>query len=341
MLDGNVDIDDFRSIFAGKFRRYHGESWFNRLTDIKTLLLNVRDFLYLLIGTAQSLLIVRRIDPDVIFLKGGFVGVPIGLSGAFWGKKMVTHDSDAASGLANRLISRWVMYHATAMSAQYYKYPGEAVKHVGVLVGSDYKYVSSKLSHAYRQELDIPTDAKVLMITGGSHGAAAINQEIARFAMTYLKKDDKLHMIHIAGKGKTGVYEDISHPRLQIHELVSDMFKYSGAADVIVTRAGANTLAEFGVQAKSCVVVPNPLLTGGHQLINAEYLAANEAAIIVDENTFGEEQGSVLWSEIDTLLYKDQKLAKKLADNFHTITIKDAAKQIAKLLINISNGDVD
>jgi UDP-N-acetylglucosamine--N-acetylmuramyl-(pentapeptide) pyrophosphoryl-undecaprenol N-acetylglucosamine transferase len=72
--------------------------------------------------------------------------------------------------------------------------------------------------------------------------------------------------------------------------------RYSGAADLIVTRAGASSLAEFGAQGKACLVVPNPYLAEGHQTKNAEDLASNNAAVVVQEDKLKDfvqpEQGS-------------------------------------------------
>jgi UDP-N-acetylglucosamine--N-acetylmuramyl-(pentapeptide) pyrophosphoryl-undecaprenol N-acetylglucosamine transferase len=138
---GNPDIDEIRAVYAGKFRRYHGESWLQRLFDFKTNLFNLRDLFYFAIGTLQALIVIKRLKPDVVFLKGGFVGVPIGLATAFWRVPFVTHDSDALPGLANRLVARWARYHATGMPAEYYPYPRKSVRHVGVLVSDRHKHV--------------------------------------------------------------------------------------------------------------------------------------------------------------------------------------------------------
>src|SRR5438046_1939033 len=74
-------IDEVRTIWAGKFRRYHGEGW-KQLLDVATLLRNLRDFFYVIIGFWQSRHLLKELQPAVIFIKGGFVGVPVGLAAA-------------------------------------------------------------------------------------------------------------------------------------------------------------------------------------------------------------------------------------------------------------------
>ncbi|MFO0920282.1 MAG: UDP-N-acetylglucosamine--N-acetylmuramyl-(pentapeptide) pyrophosphoryl-undecaprenol N-acetylglucosamine transferase [Candidatus Saccharimonadales bacterium] len=332
MLDSNEDIDEYRSVFAGKIRRYHGESWITRILDLKTNLLNLRDVLFTIIGMFQAVFMIKDLNPDVIFLKGGFVGVPIGLAGALWRKRLVTHDSDAIPGLANRVVSRWVGTHAVAMDPETYSYPKDKTTKVGVLVGPNYQFVGRDLKRAYREELGLALDSQVLMITGGSNGSAKINKEIADYCEEFLNKLPNLVIVHQTGRGKLGVYGGYSHQRLRTFGLLKDMYKWSGAADLIVTRAGANTIAEFGVQSKTCIVVPNPLLTGGHQLKNADVLQKNNAAIVVDELSFGQ-RPSVLWQNIEELLEKSHEKSNQLSKNLHALTTKDAAHRLAKLLL--------
>src|SRR5689334_19136294 len=116
----NPKIDQVHSVRAGKFRRYHGEG-IKQLLDLKTMFKNVRDFFYFLAGIWQSYWLLKRLKPDGIFIKGGFVGVPVGLSAAMQKIPYITHDSDALPGLANRLISRWASAHAVGLPKDVYK----------------------------------------------------------------------------------------------------------------------------------------------------------------------------------------------------------------------------
>ena len=332
LLDGNKDIDEVQTIFAGKFRRYYGESWVRRLFAVRTNLLNIRDLFYFGIGFLQSIWLVKRIDPDVVFLKGGFVGVPVGLSSALWHKPYVTHDSEALPGLANRIVSRWANYHATGMPAEFYSYPKDKTVHVGVLVGEAYIPVTPQLQAQYRQQLDIPVDGEVLLITGGSLGASAINEAIRHIIPHILEQDPKLYVVHQVGKGKQGIYTGFSHDRLRPLEFLQPMYAYTGASDVVVSRAGANTIAELGVQGKAVIVVPNPKLTGGHQTKNADNLAQKLAIEVVPE---AELTGSALETAITTL-FTDVKKRDELGKTLQSITITDAAQKLAKLLLEVA-----
>ncbi len=326
-------IDSTRSIFAGKFRRYHGESLLSKVLDVRTILLNLRDVVLVVIGTLQSIILVKRENPDLVFLKGGFVGVPIGIAARLWNIPIVTHDSDALPGLANRIVGRWARAHATGMPAEFYQYPKDKVAHVGVLVSSHYTPVSSSEKKAFRQELNLPSQNRIVFITGGSLGSQRLNTAVIVIIDKLLEARTDLTIVHQVGKGNITSYSGYTHPRLTVLEFLDGMHRYSGAADVIVTRAGANAIAEFGVQGKACIVVPSPFLAGGHQLRNGEYLSKMDAAKVVGE-TIMVKNPELLLVAIESLLDNDDE-RERLAKQLQKITIADATHKLAVVLLTV------
>jgi UDP-N-acetylglucosamine--N-acetylmuramyl-(pentapeptide) pyrophosphoryl-undecaprenol N-acetylglucosamine transferase len=331
----NKDIDQSYEVRAGKFRRYHGESWLTRLSDVKTNLLNLRDVFNVLVGIWQAWWLLGQLKPSIVFLKGGFVGVPVGIAAGLRNIPIVTHDSDAIPGLANRLVSRWVNVHATALPAKEYPYPADKVVHVGVLVEHSYEYVSKEKKQAYRQQLKLPEKGKVLLITGGSSGAERINQAVRQIAPELLQALPDLEVVHQVGKGKQGVYDGFSHERLHVLEFLRPMYVYMGAADVVVARASANTIAELEVQGKATIVVPSPFLAGGHQLENAKRLEAAGIALVVQEDAMLDPETGLLATICK--LFEHDRLRIKLANVIHMQAIPDAAKRLANLLIDQMN----
>lgn len=333
LTNDNPDINETRAIFAGKFRRYHGESWLKRLLDVRTNLLNLRDLFYFAFGTLQAVVMIRRLKPDVMLLKGGFVGVPAGLAGAFWRIPFVTHDSDSVPGLANRIVAKWAKYHATGAPAQYYPYPKNKIKHVGVLVSSNHKPVSKQQQDSFKDELGYQGKT-VLLVTGASSGAVELNKAMRQLAPGLLDDYPKLQIVHQVGKGKAGVYDGYSHERLDVQEFLYPFYAYSGASDCIVTRGSATALAEFGVQGRACIVVPSPWLTGGHQLKNAAELEARGAAVVVQESTLTSAPHK-LDSTIRDLLSHTEK-RKKFGHRLQDVTIPDATQKLTMLLLEVA-----
>ena len=335
MLENAADIDEVVTIFAGKFRRYHNEAWWQRILDIKTHLLNARDVFYIALGFFQSLKVVRRYRPSAVFLKGGFVGVPVGLAAGIKKKPIMTHDSDAVAGLANRLVSRYVSIHATALEADNYPYISNKVQQVGVIVSHKYQPVGEPDKKDAKNKLDIPKDAKLVLVTGGSTGSTAINTGVEKLYDRLFNSHSNLYIIHQTGKGKAGNPEQFKkYSRLQRLELLENMYMYSAAADIIVSRAGANTLAEFAVQGKACVVVPSPHLPAGHQLRNADYYEKRGAIATVAQEELEASPG-ILYDAIDGLLADDTQRSE-LAERLHQELHHGAGEMIAKKLYDLA-----
>lgn len=331
LTNTNQDIDKTFSVRAGKLRRYHGESFITRLFDFKTNFLNIRDMFYVLVGTVQAWRVLGKIKPSVVFLKGGFVGVPVGIAAGLRKIPIVTHDSDALPGLANRLVSRWVDVHATALPKDFYTYPADKVVQVGVLVEHVYEFVTPEKKKLYRAQLGLPENGDVLLITGGSSGAQRLNEAVRKVLPGLLETYPELYVVHQVGKGKTAVYDGYSHQRLRVIEFLRPMHVFMGSADVVVARASANTIAELGVQGKAVIAVPSPYLAGGHQLQNAKRLADDGIAVVVQEEDILHEERGLSASIDDLLSHKEKRV--QLAEAIHKDVILDAAARLARVIM--------
>lgn len=329
---GHEAIDAVHTIWAGKLRRFHGRSLWDHLSDVRLVLSNIRDVFLLVLGCMQSLILVARLRPDAIFLKGGFVGVPVGIAGAVWRKPMVTHDSDAIPGLANRIVSRFAHMHAVAMSPDLYPYPSSKTVQVGVLVEPGFQPVDRKQQLLFMEQIAIPKSATVLLVTGSSSGAQRINEAVKQIIDQLLHDYPDLHVIHQTGRGFGQFYEPYAHARLHVLEFMRPMYAYTGAADIVVARASANTLAELGTQRKPVIAVPNPFLTAGHQLKNARILEEQGAVVSVTETIDGTNAAD-LDVAIRTLLNNPSE-RQRLANNLSQLTKTGAAQRLATLLRN-------
>jgi UDP-N-acetylglucosamine--N-acetylmuramyl-(pentapeptide) pyrophosphoryl-undecaprenol N-acetylglucosamine transferase len=292
-----------------------------------------------LIGFIQSLFLCVGFNPDIIFIKGGLVGVPVGMAAALSHKPYITHDSDAIPSLTTKIIGKWAKVSATGLPANKSDYPGRKLEFVGVPVSKDYNHVSEQEKLRLRRELSIPESAKIILITGGSLGAQRLNKEISPVVQKLIKNFPSIFIIHQTGKSKESFYpaEDIDPSRLQVTEFIQGLYRYSGAADIVITRSGATSIAELALQGKACIVVPNPELTGGHQTKNANKLLETKAVEVVTEDELNNNP-DVLYEQIVNLL-KNDKLTRSLEENISKLGISDASLKIANLLINTSKKD--
>lgn len=334
----DANIDKTYAVRAGKFRRYHGEG-IRQVLDIPTLAKNIRDAWYLLVGIFQSYQLLKKLHPDIIFVKGGYVGVPVGLAAAWLKIPYVTHDSDAIPGLANRIIARWAKVHAVALPKEVYNYPQAKTMTVGVPIAHTYRPLTSEERQAVRKRLGLADFKRMVLVTGGGLGAQRLNNAIAACMPKLLQKYPDLAVVQIAGrtheKDVRAMYEkmlpDADQNRTTIKGFITNLYEYSGVADVVITRAGGTSIAEFAAQAKACIVVPNPVLTGGHQLKNAKVLEDRHAVKVVDNSVLNINPEALLLPLFSLLDNPDEAL--RLGKTFATFAQPDAAHKLAVVLL--------
>ena len=330
------NIDAVFTVRAGKYRRYHGLGW-RQWFDFKTLALNLRDLLYIATGLLQSWLLVRRLKPAVIFTRGGFVSVPVALAAKLCGVPYITHDSDSMPSLANRLIAPWARLHAVALPEEVYPYPPDKTVTVGVPISQQYQPVTEALQRQYRRELNLPLVGPILLVTGGGNGAHHLNQIVLANSPTLLKRYINLTIIHIAGRSHEAslstAYDRLLTPkqreRVAVKGFISDLYKYSGAADVVIARGGATNLAEFGAQAKACLIVPSPQLIWNVK--NAETLAKRQAIVLLTEEQ-ADQEGRL--GKLVAELLDDADRRTALGQQLRSFARSDAAEHLARILIS-------
>ncbi|MDO8265527.1 MAG: glycosyltransferase [Candidatus Saccharibacteria bacterium] len=331
-------IDANYTISAGKYRRYNGESNLKRIFDFKTNFLNVRDLFRFIFGIFQARKLLKKVNPKIVFMKGGFVCAPVGIAASKLNISYITHDSDAIVSLAHRIIAGSASLHLTAMPVENYpKYDQAKTVQVGVPVRKEFSKVTSINKENLRKELGFSGEEKIILVVGGGLGSKVVNDSVIEGA-SQLLTDPMVRIVNVTGhklyKSVCEKYKQLLDSellkRVNIIDFTEEMYKFSGSADVVITRAGATNMAELSAQAKACIIVPNPLLTAGHQLKNAEVFANNKAAIVVNENNIQE----LIPKTIELL--NNVNMQEELATKLNSMFINNAAEKIAKYLVNYS-----
>jgi UDP-N-acetylglucosamine--N-acetylmuramyl-(pentapeptide) pyrophosphoryl-undecaprenol N-acetylglucosamine transferase len=270
--------------------------------------------------------------PDVVFSKGGFVCLPVGVAAHILRIPLVIHDSDAHPGLTSRILARWASVIATGAPLKYYNYPKDRSHYIGIPVMSATKPYSATKQREIKEKLGFNEHEPLVVVTGGGLGATTINQAVVSTL------DDLLSFTSIALIAGRSHVEELTktvkkHANLQIHGYLSpdSMQELLGAADIVVSRAGATTLLELAALAKPSIIIPNEHLTGGHQIKNAAVYKQAKAIIVIDDAELVSRPLALVDAINATLLNK--QTMKRLSTNIHEFAKPAAAKDMAKLIV--------
>lgn len=313
----------FVSIPAGKLRRYW--DWQNLVDGFK-----------ILSGIATAKGIIWRFHPDKIFIKGGFVGVPVGVAAWLFRRPIIIHESDSKMGLANRLLmplARWICVSFPPDSYHIPKAQTRKLIHTGIPLSEI--FYQSEISN--NTGIPFSTHKPFLLILGGSQGARALNQIVKELLPDWVQD---YQVLHLAGKtdfAEIKQWAEDEHFRnyYLFESLPNEQVAYlMRQAAVIISRAGATTIAEIAASAKPTILIPLPGSASNHQVQNAEYLAAKGAAVVIEQADL---TPAILQERIFKILQSD--LGPRLVFNLKQIAQKDAAEKIADLILHDNNGD--
>jgi UDP-N-acetylglucosamine--N-acetylmuramyl-(pentapeptide) pyrophosphoryl-undecaprenol N-acetylglucosamine transferase len=326
------------SIHAGKFRRYHSLSLLRQIFNIGPNLLNLRDAFYVIAGFFESIGLLLKLKPDVIFFKGGFVVVPLGAAARLLRIPFITHDSDVLPGLANRLIAKGARYNAVVHEGVTY-YPAHKTVVTGIPVTDEYSVRAGVTQTAYKKKLWIAEDSVHIFVYTGTQGARIVDESLESIVPQLLEAHHEVYITHVFGRLNEHTmnvrYQGLSTEsagRLRRLAFIDNAYDYIASADIIIGRAGATSMAEFATVGRACIIIPAEQLTGGHQLKNAELLQDAGAIKVVHEKDLA----SSLYNVIDSLVTHKQSRTD-LAHSLHAFASQDASMRIAELIVGLYN----
>ena len=271
----------YYGISSGKFRRYR--SW-----------KNLTDPFRVLHGFFQARRLLGRIRPNVVFSKGGFVSVPVVMAAKTRHIPVIIHESDLTPGLANKLA----MPSATKVCCNFPETLPYLPKEKAVLTGSP---IRQELLHGNKQAAKdfcgFTGDLPILMVMGGSIGSVYINNAIRGCIDTLLTK---YQIIHLCGKGNIdeSLKDKKGYAQFEyISENLPDLF---AAADLVVARAGANSICELLALHKPNILIPlSRNASRGDQILNANSFAKQGFSAVLEEEEVTSEK---LMATIDDVM---------------------------------------
>ena len=312
---------------AGKMRRYAS-------------ILNVTDAFVTLLGVVSALITLFRLYPDVVMSKGGYGSVPTVLAARLLGIPVIIHESDAKPGRANLLAARFAQKIAISFESAAAFFPEKVrgkIARTGIPIRKALMRVEPE---GARQYLGLESGIPTILLLGGSQGAMKINETVLSALPDLVSF---ANIIHQTGQKNFKDVESVSkvvlakspnaaryHPINYLNEI--SLQRAAGVADIIVSRAGANSIAEIGLWKKPAILIPIPESISHDQRSNAYGYARTGAAVVLEEENL---TPHLLVSEVRRIL-SDPELAKRMGASAAGFTDPDAARILAGEMLAVA-----
>ena len=259
----------------------------------------------------QSQKIIKQIKPDLIISMGGYVAGPGGLAAKLSRIPLVIHEQNSIAGMTNKFLAKFATKTFTGFP--------DTLPHsifVGNPVRAEIENIPAKTTN--------PSAKINLLIIGGSRGAKIFNDIIPE-AVKLLPQDIIPNIFHQTGENYSADYKNIP---AETSEFINNMAEKYIWADLIICRAGALTLAEITNVGIPAILIPYPHAVDDHQTKNAEYLAKNNAAVLLPQAELNPEKLTELLK--DLIVNSDKRLT--MAKNSRALRKEKSAEKIVELL---------
>jgi UDP-N-acetylglucosamine--N-acetylmuramyl-(pentapeptide) pyrophosphoryl-undecaprenol N-acetylglucosamine transferase len=266
---------------------------------------------------------------------GGFVSAPVCLAAHKLNVPIVLLNVDIVPGRANKIIAKWAdkIFVQFEDTRRYFGKNGAKVNAVGCPLRIDFDNPNPEEAI---EQLGLEGQKKILLITGASSGSENINEAICSLLGDLDGFADQWQIVHLTGRAhfenvqKRYIGAKISN---KIVDYYDDMSNLLSAADLVVGRSGAVSIAEYAAAGVPSICIPYPYHRDKHQYLNAKKLVDAGAAIIVDDKRHkGESMAQRLWVELEELMKNGEK-REKMVECCKIIANKQAASQIAEQLL--------
>ena len=275
---------------------------------------------------------IKKFNPDIVIGVAGYVTAPVIYTAHKLGYKTFIHEQNSIPGVSNKFLSRYADKIGISLEASKKFFPNKKVVFTGN-PRSEEVYNAQMIS---KDELGLNDNKKLVLIVMGSLGSTTMNKKLKETLPLF--KNKEYEVLFVTGKGYYDEYKNINcSSNVKIVPYLDNMASVLKNTDLIVSRAGASSIAEITALGIPSILIPSPYVTHNHQYKNAKVLEDNHACVIIEEAKF---DSNNLVNEIDKILIdKDKMLSLKV--NASKLGIKNSSTKIYNLLRNMIDGEED
>ena len=297
---------------------------------------NAISTLSLFVAFVRASLMIFRAKPEIIVVMGGYASLACGLAGKLFNVSILVAEQNAVPGATNKIIARFAKVSAVSFDGVDLPNP--------VLTGNPLrseilKFIEKDSRNKTRQELGIG-DRKMITIFGGSLGARHLNETVFELAQNW--EGEAIFIYHVVGSRDWQEFSrfeqnPVGNVEYEMIEYLKDLTPLIGAADLVISRAGATSVSEITALGVPSILVPLPDSPGNHQEENARFLEKKGSAIVLIDS----ELNCVSLSNRINLLLEEDLILKKMAEKSKGSRHLTAGDKISDLIFAIINGESD
>jgi UDP-N-acetylglucosamine--N-acetylmuramyl-(pentapeptide) pyrophosphoryl-undecaprenol N-acetylglucosamine transferase len=267
---------------------------------------------------------------------GGYASIPLVAGARMSGVPSLVHESGAIPGRANLLAARFTRNVALAFQRAAASFPGPT-RVVGMPLSAEIEHFDrDALRSAARAAFDLPLDAEVLLVIGGSQGATTLNRAAVGLAAAWRDQRGRFILLKTGAADLAGIQADLDAAGaadvVRAVSFFERMDHAYAAADLALTRAGAGTVAELGATGLPAILVPYPFAPHDHQAVNASVLVDVGAALMVRNESATAE---LLGPTLDSLFDDAEGLASMSAAG-RSVARPQAADELASWVLELA-----
>ena len=297
---------------------------------------NVTSILSLFAAFLRASLMIIKAKPEIIVVMGGYASLACGLAGRLFNVPLLVAEQNAVPGATNKIIARFAKVSAISFDAV--ELPNPVV--TGNPLRSEIlRFIETDSRNETRRELGVG-DRKVITVFGGSLGARHLNETIFELSQNW--EGEAISIYHIVGSRDWQDFcqldrKPVRNVEYEMIEYLKDLTPLIGAADLVISRAGATSVSEITALGIPSILVPLPNSPGGHQEENARFFEREGSAIVVRDS----ELNYVSLSNRISLLLTEDLILKDMAKKAKNSRHLTGGEKIADLIFEIINGGFD
>ena len=335
---GRQEGMEYRLVTQAGYPFHHIEiTGFQRHLSWQNIKRNAVTLYNLALSGPKAKAMIRQIQPDLVIGCGGYVSGPVVRCAAKMGIKTAIHEQNAFPGVTNKLLAPDVDIVFAAVPAAVEKLGApEKTQVVGNPVRPEV-FEKAGERDAIRAQLGAG-DRTVILSFGGSLGARRVNEVVADLCAWEQKEHKPVLHIHATGQYGVELFQNLEKEKgfapgesLVVKEYINNMPELLAAADLVISRAGALTLAELEAEGRAAILIPSPNVAENHQYYNAMELQKAGAAVVIEEKDL---TGEKLVSTVSGLLAEPGRLAA-MGKNARTLSVDDSLDRIADALMKL------